>query len=126
MRIVVNLKDAERHVLRGVLDLLFLHGFRAFRVNSGKIQTRQGTWVQLAPKGTADVIAIVPRSGRLFAIETKREKGGHASQEQVEFLDAIRGDNGIGIIIDDLKTLERVILELKADPWANFDMEEAP
>lgn len=47
--------NRETTLARGIVDAVRLLGVPAFRVQCGKIQTKRGTWMQLAPQGVPDV-----------------------------------------------------------------------
>ena len=111
----------EAPLLRGALDLLALSGFDPIRVHSGRVKTASGHWMRLAPRGTADVIASCPHSGRLVAVECKRPKGGRRQPGQAEFLARVRARGGVGIFVADLAVLAKVIETLRDDPFARFN-----
>lgn len=113
---------SEAPVLEGALGLLGMMRFPAFRVNSGRID-RPGIHMQLAPAGTADIVGIVPRSGRFLAIECKRPKGGKRRPGQAEYLAMVRNNGGVGIFCRDLDTLAYVLDLLRSEPFTNFDEE---
>jgi hypothetical protein len=53
-----------------LLQGTFAHVVEAWRCNSGKVKVRGG-WMQLAPKGTADVLGYFRAGGRMFGVEGK-------------------------------------------------------
>lgn len=118
----VNTKEAP--VQRAVIDTLHFYGFRAFRINSGLIKTAKGHVIRLADKGTSDVLSLIPRSGRFFAIEVKRPGAANKTTEaQDEFLAAITEDGGVAVVIDDVRKLDEVMRILRDDPWARINRE---
>lgn len=115
----------EAPVLAGALQLLPLRGFPALRINSGMVRTRDGRMVKLAPEGTSDILSVVPRSGRFFAVEVKAPgKRGKTTEAQREFLAAVRAAGGVAVAIDDLAELDRILARLAQDPYAIIEQEE--
>lgn len=58
--------------------------------------------------GSADLIGLVPPSGRFIAIECKRPKGGRVTERQRAWLDVVRrcgGVAGIARSVDEAMTL---------------------
>lgn len=51
----------EQALTKAIVDALNKAGFWAIRINSGRVRTASG-WVQLAPRGTPDVLVIHPRA----------------------------------------------------------------
>lgn len=102
-------KHREQDLTGPVIAFLALADIYAFRLNAGKVQTAHGTWVQLAPKGTADVVGVLP-GGRWLCVELKR-KGGKVRKEQAEWLDMMRGKGALCVVItsvEDLRTALRL------------------
>jgi hypothetical protein len=76
-------------------------GISAWLVQSGKVKVNGG-WMNLATKGTSDIIGFMPYTGRILAVETK-EKGKMPTKEQVEFLGSVQKAHGCGMVVDELK-----------------------
>lgn len=90
------------------------------RVNSGTVQI-EGRWIQMAPKGTSDMLSalpvIVPGFGLLavyLAIEVKRP-GGKPTPEQDRFLARIRVIGGIAFAADGLKSAQAQLIAALAE-----------
>ena len=68
-------KDVKSSVL-SVLDNLQRAGAVVWhlRINSGKVQTKYGSWIQMAPLGTPDIMAVLS-NGKIYFIETKSDTG---------------------------------------------------
>jgi Holliday junction resolvase len=77
----------EADVQREIVATLKQLGYWVARIQSGKVKVRGG-WMQLAPEGTADLLAI--RGEKTIWIECKRPKGGTHSAEQKEFMGLVR------------------------------------
>lgn len=83
------------------------------RLNSGKVRTEYGSWLQLCRKGTADFIALLPiENGILpYFIETKSDKGCQ-SLAQIEFQKKIESVGCFYEVVHDTKqvklTIERI------------------
>lgn len=104
---------SEAQIQNAILDYLMLRGVLAWRTNSGDllITNNNGSSrrIKLAPKGTADIIGIMPDgSGRLLAIETKDRKGKQ-TPEQIEFMNRVRESGGVYILARSTEDVEREI-----------------
>ncbi len=122
----MKLLDKESDVLAGCLELLRLRRFPAWRTNSGIIRTESRSGIRkvmLAPAGTSDILGIVPVSGRMLAVEAKRAQGGKLSDAQRTFLDTVRRNGGVALVVADLRWLDYVLGELIRDPDAVFSLE---
>jgi len=87
----------EREIQKAILDLLRVHGIPAWRINS-RVLTLPGSaglYRMGGVKGMADIIAMVPGSGRFLALEVKRP-GQKLTLDQAIFLDRIARNGGIG------------------------------
>ncbi len=72
----------EAKVAAEIKDYLTKTGRFFIRINSGKVKV-SGGWMQLAPKGTADMLTF-DHAGKCVWIETKHAKGVQ-SDEQIDF-----------------------------------------
>ena len=90
----------EGVLIRAVLDLLRARSIPAWRQNVGgavyKNRRGQKRFVRFGPPGLPDVLAVLPGSGRLLAVEAKR-KPNRPSPEQAEFLDMLRAAGAVAI-----------------------------
>lgn len=64
----------ERDVQRTAMTLIATSWpwLRVMRLNSGKVKTATGSWIQLAPTGTPDVLVLLPH-GKCVWLEFKRK-----------------------------------------------------
>jgi len=92
----------EHDTQQAIIDLIRLHGGVVTRINSGsmlaKSQTDRVYRVQLADKGTSDLIALY--KGVYLAIEVKFGKG-IPTPEQIAFLESVAKAGGIGLVAYD-------------------------
>lgn len=72
----------------------------SLRLNSGKINTKFNTWVQLAPKGTPDFIAVISSGGEthVLFIEAKSSVG-KLTLEQKWFKEKVFGLKNIHHVV---------------------------
>lgn len=77
------------------------------RINSGKIRTEGGRWVQLAPPRTADILGTV--DGRSVAVECKAARGAQR-ETQRRWQTAFERAGGVYIISRDA---DRVCIDLQ-------------
>ena len=85
------------------------------RVNSGKIETKWGTWIQLADTGTPDIFAFLNINGHIhvYFIEGKRPVGGVWGYEQQEFKYKYRNVKGVTYeLVEDVTQVTNTILKL--------------
>src|SRR6266481_1467647 len=97
--------ESERDIKRAIRDYLELKRCVVVPVRNVGIRKSDGSYIPLpaGDRGMSDMMVCLP-DGRFAAIEVKK-KGNKPSPEQVEFLDAVRRANGIGILaysIDDV------------------------
>lgn len=89
------------------------------RLNSGKVRTEYGSWLQLCRAGTADYIAICinkQKSISVIFIECKNSSGGKISPDQHKFCEKFsRIPNFHYVIISDANKLAGYILNIAYD-----------
>jgi hypothetical protein len=84
------------------------------RINSGKVQTAWGTWIQLAKKGHPDFIALIHGDGiaHVLFIEAKR-KGEKQRDDQKWFQDKVDGISNVHyLLVDEILTLVNKINDI--------------
>lgn len=123
----MRLPDNESSVLKGCKQTLELFKFPCWRNNTGVAAYPQPAggfrYVSYGVKGLSDLTAVVPRSGRFMALETKRPRGGRKSEAQKAFLAQVVQAGGIGGFVSDPNTVIRICQKLTADPWADVQEE---
>jgi hypothetical protein len=100
----------ENSVLNAVMEYLSLKRIPHWRINSGATKTERGGFVRFGSKGMSDIYAIGP-AGISVWIECKRPKGGRLSEAQKEFLDCINRNDGVGIVVNSVDSLENQLKE---------------
>jgi hypothetical protein len=98
-------KITEADVLKSVMQYLKLKKIPCFRINSGALATKNGGFVRFGYPGMSDIYAISP-GGISIWIECKRP-GGKLSAAQMEFLDMINRNSGIGIMVTSVGDIEK-------------------
>ena len=80
------------------------------RLNSGKVETVHGGWMQLCRQGTADFIAILPvvDGVMVYFIETKSDTGKQTPQ-QVSFQKSVESWGGIYEVVTDVKQVRYTV-----------------
>ncbi len=81
------MKTTESALLKAIKDSLESIGHWVLRLNSGKIQTKHGTWIQLCEPGTPDLFVV----NAMGFLEVKTPSGSmrpeqvlwHARAEQI-------------------------------------------
>ena len=109
----VPTRPLEADVQRAILDCLNTHQKVAWaqRVNSGKVQTRHGSWFKGADEGTSDIIGMLV-GGRFLAIEVKRDAKGKATAEQVAFIKMVNNNGGLAMVAWSAEMVEEVLNDL--------------
>ena len=92
---------------RDIIEFLNANGFYVWRNQSGSVALKGGRHMQLAPKGTADVIGFHKATGLIVAIERKRED--RISSEQVEFIKVVQQAGGIAGVARTLEDVQEII-----------------
>lgn len=106
-------------------DNVWRNNTGAFVVGTG----RNRRFIKASRKGISDTLGIVPNSGRLIAVEFKRpyvrglQSAGKLTKEQLKFLRMVNASGGIGVAIDDVEKLRRILDTLGAEPGARFTIE---
>jgi hypothetical protein len=101
---VRELKEAE--IQTAIMQFLRLKKFLVFKhrnVGIYKKNTDRYNPLPASERGIADIIACAP-NGQFWAIEVKTPKG-RVTDEQLEFLGAVRQKGGVGILarsVDDV------------------------
>jgi hypothetical protein len=100
--------ESERDIKRAIRDYLELKRCVVVPVRNVGIMKASGQYIPLpaGDRGMSDMIVCLP-DGKFAAIEVKRP-GNKPTAEQLEFLEAVRRANGIGIVaysIDDVMRL---------------------
>src|SRR5262245_52685275 len=83
--------EPESSVLRRVQEALWAcGGVHVMRNNVGAIRKGKRYIKYGLGVGSADIVAIVAPHGRWLCVETKRAKGGKATEEQARWLEVMR------------------------------------
>lgn len=67
-----------------------------WRQNAGKVQTKEGHWIDLGPEGISDIVGFLP-SGQIVFIETKTRRG-RQRESQKRWQAAVERAGGIYIV----------------------------
>lgn len=97
-------KLSEHELQKNIIELLQYHGWYCLRLNSGKIRTQSGGFMQLCPKGTPDLMAIKRKQPPLF-IEVKLPKG-IVSPEQAIMMTELRKYGADCLVVRSIDDLE--------------------
>lgn len=92
-------KETEQGIQKIIIDYLKLKKFIVFKhrnVGIYKQKTKKYIPLSFGEKGISDIIACSTQ-GLFVAIEVKK-KGGKPSENQLEFLERVRRNGGIGIL----------------------------
>ncbi len=99
----------ETDLVRACLQYLALLRIPAWRINSGAMRVRGASGRERfirfnGAKGCADVLGLLPPSGRFLAIECKMP-GRSTTADQAAFLDAVRTAGGLALVVHDVAEL---------------------
>lgn len=101
----------ESAVLHQCLALLRLAGVLSWRNNTGAVVLGEGKgrrFFRAGLVGSADILGVLPGTGRFLAVECKRP-GGRVTAAQRVFLDAVTRAGGLALIVSDVRTLEAAL-----------------
>lgn len=91
----------ESDILTACMEFLKLSGIFAFRVNCGAIASEhkgKRRFLRFTGiNGVSDILGVLPESGRMLAVETKRP-GRKPTPEQAAFLDAVNRSGGLAFV----------------------------
>lgn len=111
----------EADILRDCLTWLKLHGVLCWRQNQGAItgmHNGKRRFLRFSSQvGISDILGVLPPSGRLLAVETKRP-GRQATAEQAAFLDVVRQCGGVAVCARSIAELEQALLAAGVWPLA--------
>lgn len=102
----------ESAVLSACIRWLYTMKVFAWRNNSGAYKTTSGHYVRYGYKGSSDILAIQPNTGKIICIECKRE-GEKQTPEQKEFEQRVKDCGGVYIVarsLDDMEESKSLIL----------------
>ena len=97
----------ENAVLSQCLSYLQIRGIFAWRNNTGALKIGK-RFIRFGKPGSSDILGILP-NGQFLAVECKREKGGILSDIQVEFLNRIKANGGIAVVVHSVDELGKII-----------------
>lgn len=104
--------DREQDLVKSCLDLLRLHAIPAWRNNSGAfvLADRGGKkrFFRAGLVGSSDILGLIPPTGRLIAVEVKI-RPNKPTADQEAFLAMVNGSGGLGVVVYDLRDLEKVL-----------------
>lgn len=94
----------ESDVVRTCLDYLTIRGVWAWRQNQGAVPLKGGGYRRfVGVRGQSDIIGVLP-GGRFLALEIKT-KTGRLSTCQKQFLEDVRRQGGLALVIRDVRDL---------------------
>jgi hypothetical protein len=96
----------ETAVVREILEYLARRGIMAWRCQSGIVRVKRG-WMHLAPKGTADIVGVLP-GGRFLAVEVKTDDGD-LEPSQVEWWARIIAAGALYVLARGIEDVEEAL-----------------
>lgn len=94
-------KDIQRVLLTYLRSVL---GWPVVRINSGGMRRGKSFYRFNDTAGVSDIVGLIPPAGRFLAIEVKRP-GGRPTEQQRQWLDAVRAAGGVGLVVTGLDDL---------------------
>jgi len=104
----------ESDIQRSILDYLTLLRIPCWRNNSGAVALGDGKsrrYVRYGAKGSADILGVLPPSGRLLAIEVKRP-GNKPTEHQSTWLEGMRQAGAVVCVAYSVEDVQRVLREV--------------
>jgi hypothetical protein len=99
----------ESAVLAGCLRYLEKTGIYHWRNSTGAVRIAPGRFIRFGKVGSSDIEGILPDS-RFLAVEVKAARGV-LSPEQQEFLETIKRQGGLAVVVRGWKELDQVLRE---------------
>jgi hypothetical protein len=116
---------SEHDTQNAIIELLKLRGAVVTRINSGSMIAKSADnrcyRIQLADKGTSDIIALY--KGVYLAIEVKYGKG-KPTPEQITFLESVAEAGGVGLVAYDSEFVEVILNVLDKEPFSPLTLKE--
>jgi hypothetical protein len=106
----------EATLVRACLELLALRRIFGWRNNSGGFVVGEGKdrrLVRAGLKGSPDIIAVLPPTGRFVGIECKVGRN-RPTPEQAAFLETVRAAGGLALVVWDVRELAEALDGLQA------------
>lgn len=103
----------ESTVLSQCLAYLSICRIPCWRLNTGALPVGK-RFVRFGVPGSADILGVIPPSGRALAVEVKRP-GGRISPTQVAWLDLFRSAGGLALVVHSIEELRLALREIGID-----------
>jgi hypothetical protein len=103
----------ESDTQRDILQYLNLLRIPAWRNNSGMLSaTYKGRdrMIRMGPKGSSDILGVLPPSGRLLCIEVKR-LGNKPTEHQTAWLEQMRSAGAVCVVAYGIEDVQRALRE---------------
>lgn len=102
-------EQKEQDIQKAILDYLRLKKYVVFKHHSTGFTVRDGKSVafRYSEKGISDIIGC-STEGTFVAVEVKK-RGGKPTPEQLDFLERVRANGGIGILAYSLDDVMAVL-----------------
>lgn len=110
-------ENPETRILKSILEGLpyFVRGVVLWRNNSGATRTQAGGFVRFGAVGSADLLGVLPPSGRLVALEVK-QPGKKPTPAQVVWLESVKAAGAVaGVVTSLAEAVELVRAAMRED-----------
>ena len=98
----------EANLQKAVLDYLTLKKFVVVKFNNvGVWNKKTNRYIPPRQKGISDILACNPE-GKFIALEIKN-KNQQPSKYQIEFLERVRKNNGIGMVVYSMDEVMKIL-----------------
>lgn len=106
----------EAEVLAAIRIALAKAGVLIWRNHVGVSRQESGATARSGlAVGSADLVGLVPPSGRFLAIEVKRPVGGRVSERQSAWLEVVRAKGGIAGVARSVADALALVAEAKGE-----------
>ena len=85
--------ELTRAITGKILADMNAKGWLLWRANSGKVGTKHGGWIHLAPAGTADIVGMTD-TGQFIGIEVKIDRDDKLNDDQVKWHKMVKERDG--------------------------------
>lgn len=91
------MSNPHTELTRAVLEWLTVRGIPSWANNTGAVKVGE-RFIRFGHKGSTDILAIVPPSGRLLAVECKTGSG-RLTADQRAFHQTITDAGGLAVVV---------------------------
>lgn len=110
---VPNQSAAHTALVRSALEELAIHGYTAWKNNTGAKKTESGAFIKYGKVGSADILLILPPWGRHIECEAKTGKAVQNNNQKIHGDLVVRRNGGAYIVFYNVPELLCALAEIE-------------